>query len=280
MEEEGEVILNTDDTAEHAQATYTPRDRAGANDVGMFLRVKATYEDRRGKRKTAEAVSRHPVLAAIVNTNTPPRFTAEDAERRVNENTPKGTAVGRPVTANDPDDEKLSYTLFASTDPQTDAGDLSRAFQDRLGDRPDYGGWPTWTLKTQEARRASISTSSQVRATDSRALSTGTDVTPDHIQVTIYVVDLDESPEINRPRAGDVDDPTDNPTNPISDVLAPMLILHAGGNAIERSENAALSAIATYIIEDDDEGTPTLSVAGSDADMFTFKYYDAPTGDR
>ena len=88
----------------------------------MYLRVKATYEDNHGKRKTAEAVSRYPVLAAIVNTNTPPEFAATTAERRVNENVPKGTAVGRPVTANDPDDEKLSYSLVAAT-----TGDNGRA---------------------------------------------------------------------------------------------------------------------------------------------------------
>ena len=101
LAQEGEVILNANDTAEHDEATYTPRDRAGANDVDMYLRVKATYEDRRGRRKTAEAVSPFPTLAAIVNENTEPRFAATTAERRVNENTDSGTEVGRPVTAND-----------------------------------------------------------------------------------------------------------------------------------------------------------------------------------
>ena len=64
---QGEVILNDAETAELNMAMHTPRDKAGANDVDMYLRVKATYEDARGKRKTAEAVTPYPVLAAIVN---------------------------------------------------------------------------------------------------------------------------------------------------------------------------------------------------------------------
>ena len=108
---EGEPILNDAGTAELDTNDHTPRDTAGANDVGMYLRVKVTYEDRRGNRKKAEAVSPYPVLAAIVNRNTLPEFGAPDAERSVNENTPLGTAIGRPVTAIDPDDEKLSYSL-------------------------------------------------------------------------------------------------------------------------------------------------------------------------
>ena len=81
--------------------------------------------------------------------------------------------------------------------------------------------------------------------------------------VTVLVTDLDESPKIERPG---------------TDALAPMIIVHAGGNnAIERPEDAELP-VATYMITDDDEGTPVLSVAGVDAGMFTFKY-DAATAD-
>ena len=250
---EGEVILNDAGTAKLDTATHTPRDRADANDVDMYLRVKATYEDRRGKRKTMEAVSHYPVLAAIVNTNTLPEFAAATAERSVREDAPRGTAIGRPVTAVDPDLEKLSYTLVEATgfegqhnsfkiDPVTGQITLNDSL-DFEGAKQEYVFW--------------------VRATDSRAGST---ITPDqnaenpHMVVTIRVIDLDEMPEIM---------PDPNQT----------LIKHDGGNAIERGETVDLAMpVATYRITDDDEGTPVLDVSGADAAMFTFTYNAVTTG--
>ena len=244
---EGEVILNDAGTAVLDTATHTPRDRADANDVDMYLRVKATYEDRRGKRKTAEAVSRYPVLAAIVNTNTLPEFSAATAERSVREDARRGTAIGRPVTAVDPDLEKLSYTLVEATgspgqhnsfkiDPVTGQITLNASL-DFEGANQEYNF--------------------QVRATDSRAGSTDP-----HVMVTIRVIDLDEEPEIT-PDPG----------------VTQTLIEHAGGNAIERGETVDLAMpVATYRINDDDEGTPVLDVSGADATMFTFTYNAATTG--
>ena len=256
LAQEGEVILNADDTAEHDEATYTPRDRAGANDVDMYLRVKATYEDRRGRRKTAEAVSPFPTLAAIVNEDTIPRFAATTAERRVNENTDSGTEVGRPVTANDPDDEKLSYSLVAASGTDTDVASFRIhpvTGQITVSPSADLNFEPQ-----QEGQQRYIF---QVRATDSRAGSTGEPGKPDNITVTVLVTDLDESPEIGRPATDD---------------RAPVLIVHAGGNAIEHAEDEA-TAIATYLVTDDDEGTPDLSVTGDDAGLFTFRYDAATT---
>ena len=255
LAQEGEVILNPNDTAEHDLATYTPRDRAGANDVNMYLRVKATYEDRRGRRKSAEAVSLYPVLAAIVNENTLPKFAATTAERRVNENVPKGTAVGRPVTANDPDDEKLSYSLVASTEGAREDDVSSFKINPETGQITVNGD-----LNFEPQEEGQQDYMFQVRATDSRAGSTGT--TNPNIQVTVHITDLDESPEIVRPDL---------------DSRGPMLIVHAGGNAIEHAENDE-TAIATYMITDDDEGTPDLSLDGDDAGMFTFRY-DGATAD-
>ena len=247
--QEGEVILNDGRTAELATPTHTPRDTAGASDAGMYLRVKATYEDRRGKRKTAEAVTPHPVLAALVNTNTLPRFAAGTAERRVNENTPRGTVVGRPVTANDPDAEILSYSLEAADgDNATDFSSFKInpvTGQITVNDDLDFEDKQEYMF--------------EVRATDSR---TGTTNPNDNVMVTVKVTDLDEEPEIG---------PTPE------SVTASMMIEHAGGNAIEHLETDEV-ALAVYLITDDDEGTPVLSRSGDDAAMFTFKY-DAATTD-
>ena len=251
--QEGEVILTNDGTAELATATHTPRDTAGASDAGMYLRVKATYEDRRGKRKTAVAVTPHPVLAAIVNTNTPPEFAAGTAERRVNENTPLGTVVGRPVTAVDPDVEILSYSLVPAASPNED--DLDSFKIDAATGQITVNA----DLDFEDQQEYMF----EVRATDSR---TGTTNPDDNVMVTVKVTDLDEKPEIG---------PTPE------SVTASMMIVHAGGNAIEHLETDPV-ALAVYLITDDDEGTPALSLSGDDAAMFTFRYNavtDVPTND-
>ena len=234
--EQGDVILNDAGTEELETAFHDPRDTAGASDVGKYLRVKATYEDRRGKRKTAEAVSPYPVLAAIVNENTLPKFAAATAVRTVAENTPGGTAIGRPVTAEDPDDEKLTYSLVG-----TDASSFSIDAE-------------TGQIKVNASLNfeADAQYEIEVMATDSRAGSTGGADNP-HVDVTINVTDVDEMPGI-MPAA------------------SPMLIQHAGGNAIEHDETATVLTVATYTITDDDEGTPGLSLSGADADMFDFDY--------
>ena len=40
---------------------YDVQDTAGDNDQGMYLRVVATYTDRRGTRNNAEFISQNPV---------------------------------------------------------------------------------------------------------------------------------------------------------------------------------------------------------------------------
>ena len=245
LAQEGTPILNDAGDALLSSGSHTPRDTAGVNDVDMYLRVKATYEDRRGKRKTAEAVSRYPVLAAIVNLNTDPEFAAATAERRISEDAASGATVGRPVTAIDPDAEKLSYDLIADS---TETADVDSFNIDPETGQITLDGSLDFETKTQYAF--------QVRATDSRGGATGEGDNP-NVAVTVLVTDLDEMPDIERPTE--------------ADVLNPMLIVHAGGNAIEHLETDEVS-IATYTITDDDEGTPVLSVAGADEAMFTFKY--------
>ena len=94
-------------------AEYMP-----AMDVaGMYLRVTATYTDEHGDDKTAMAVTAHMVRATPSGGNAAPVFPDTDASpgadeqsRTVKENLPKGTAVGKPVTAGDAGDV-LTYTL-------------------------------------------------------------------------------------------------------------------------------------------------------------------------
>ena len=88
-------------------ATFTPnRD----SDVGKYLRATASYTNREGSTKTAEAVSTHSVREAPAE-NTLPVFTGDTTTRSIAENTEPGAVIGHPVSANDSDSDKLRYTL-------------------------------------------------------------------------------------------------------------------------------------------------------------------------
>ncbi len=87
--------------------TFTPN---SDRDVGRHLRAKASYTNREGSTKTAEAVSAHPVQAEPAE-NTLPVFTGDTTTRSIAENTEPGSVIGHPVSANDSDSDELRYTL-------------------------------------------------------------------------------------------------------------------------------------------------------------------------
>ena len=60
------------------------------------------------------AVSAHAVRAAAPGTNSAPVFSPTNVDRSVNENSPPGTNVGKPVTAADAPGDILTYTLGGS----------------------------------------------------------------------------------------------------------------------------------------------------------------------
>ena len=87
--------------------SYTPV----ADVAGMYVRLTATYNDKHGDDKTPMAVSAHAVRKAPLGGNSAPVFSAGLTDtRKVKENSPSGTAVGKPVTAGDAGDI-LTYTL-------------------------------------------------------------------------------------------------------------------------------------------------------------------------
>ena len=101
-----------------------------AEDVGMYLRATVVYEDSFGSGKTASAVTANPVEARTV-ANAAPSFKDQDTDgdtssgvqvdRSVAEHSPKGTNIGKPVSASDADNDILLYSLGnvtgASGDP-------------------------------------------------------------------------------------------------------------------------------------------------------------------
>ena len=99
-------------------SNYTPVDADG----DLFLRARVEYTDRRGAGKSAEAIT----SGRTPSENRRPTFpSTESGARTVAENTRAGESVGDPVAAEDPDDDRLTYSLSG-----TDAA----AFQHRDDD--------------------------------------------------------------------------------------------------------------------------------------------------
>ena len=82
---------------------YTPT----VSDEDSYLRATVEYTDRRGGGKRAEAIT-NPVPSE----NRRPLFpVSETGQRSVDENTRAGANVGAPVAAEDPENDRLTYTL-------------------------------------------------------------------------------------------------------------------------------------------------------------------------
>ena len=91
-------------------ASYPPV----AGVVGNYLRAKATYTDRHGSEKIAMSAASAYKVRAAPNANAAPGDEAVD--RSVDENSPPGTRVGKPVTATDPNSDVLTYSLGTGND--------------------------------------------------------------------------------------------------------------------------------------------------------------------
>ena len=93
-------------------ATLTPVD----DDVDHYLRVTATYDvaDGDDTERTSQAVSVNKARAAPATADATAVFPSDPADanaRRVDENLPAGTEVGKPVAATDTLDDVLTYSL-------------------------------------------------------------------------------------------------------------------------------------------------------------------------
>ena len=94
------------------QATYTPV----AGDVGSVLRAQATYTDGTGEERTLNVLTEFEVRAVPDSNDEPNAFDSNDNARSVDENSPKGTLVGAPVTTTDSNpDDVLTYTIPATS---------------------------------------------------------------------------------------------------------------------------------------------------------------------
>ena len=154
--------------------SYTPAD----GDLGSFLRVTVFYTDQHGSGHQAEALSTNAVRAAA--TNQDPTFT-EGARtgRSVSETTAAGASIGAPVTARDPNGDRLTYSLSG-----TDAA--------AFGIVASSGRLQTKAALDYEAKNSYAVT---VAVRDGKDPDSNPDSrTDDTIRVTITVTDVNEAP--------------------------------------------------------------------------------------
>ena len=147
-------------------ASYTPVD----GDVDNYLKVTASYTDGHGPDKSAQKESANPVQGAPV-TNVAPEFAAQTATREVAENTPPNSNIGTPVTADDDDNDTLTYSLDEDDSTSFDIV-------------PESGQLQTKAALDHEAKDSYTVT---VTATDPSTESA-------YIEVTITVTDENEPP--------------------------------------------------------------------------------------
>ena len=218
-------------------AAYTPVHLLGGDtDIGRYLRVVATYDDRNGEEKTATAVSLYPTIAAITDNTAPSFIDGATTTRGVRENTAVGVNIGFPVTATDPESgvgEKLTYWLGTGTDAAMFSIDAA-----------------TGQLKTNAVldHETAASRSVMVLVTDSSGDATDNQ---DTIDVTINVLDADESPTIEGEAT--IEHP-EGETALDTNLTSPDI--NAG------------TEDARYTATDQDGGTITLSLGGADKDLF------------
>ena len=171
-----------------ASDDYTPAKAI----AGMYLRATATYTDKHGDDKPAMAVSAHAVRATPAGGNSAPEFSAGEMDsRNVKENSPPGTAVGKPVTAGDAGDV-LTYTLH-------DDGSST-------GDHQNYTiDWATGQIMVGPRTKLNLEAPNLtdmvvVRATDPYGDPNAEDCTAntncDEVTVTITIDNVNEAPKI------------------------------------------------------------------------------------
>ena len=190
-------------------ASYTPK----AADVGNYLRVTYTYDDKFGDGKTVSAVSENPVETKTL-ANAAPAFPKEDdAEtadeggdantdkqdgsatnpyvRKVAEEKASGTTIGDPLAATDADNDVLLYSLSnitGSTDKDCFSID-ARSGQLKVAKKVSFES-PTTQCSGDNARDGGNVYQVNVTATDPSSASKT-------VLVRIIVTDVNETPEFN-----------------------------------------------------------------------------------
>ena len=157
-------------------SSYTPT----VADEDFYLRATVTYTDRRGG-KSAEAVTDDPVPSA----NRRPRFpSTETGERTVPENSRAGRNIGVPVAADDPENNRLTYTL---TGTDADAFTIvTSTGQIRTSEALDFETKPSYTVTVEvhDGRDGMGNTSTTIDDTQAVTITVENEEEPGTITLT------------------------------------------------------------------------------------------------
>ena len=145
-----------------------------AADENHHLRVTVTYTDGHGAGKSEQQTAPYSART-LTAPNNPPHFASPTMTRSVAEGSPKGTRVGDPVEADDPDGHVLGYKLRGSGADRLDIDLDSGQIRVGPGPEPDFETQPTYAVT--------------VVATDPSNAAGTTDV-------TIHIIDVDEPPKV------------------------------------------------------------------------------------
>ena len=159
-------------------ASYTP---VTAN-AGKFLRAKASYGDAAGAGKEATGTATNAVIAPD---NRSPEFKeGATATRTVSEDASAGTRLGAAISALDPENDTLTYSLATGSDSDKFAVDTGTGqLEVAAGAALDYEDDPSLEVVVQ--------------VTDSKAADHSQDTAiDDTITVTIELVNVDEAGEV------------------------------------------------------------------------------------
>ena len=240
---------------------YTPV----LDDVGMYLRATATYDDREGEGKSAHMVSANPVRAKPYE-NASPVFNDEYGDKRPNEvpldrsvpeNSASGTLAGDPVVATDDARDVLTYTLVnAGTAGDAAFFTIDSSGQIRVG--------PGVSIDYEDSTNTDHEYEVKVIAADPDDTPDTPDTqSRDTITVTIAVIDVDEAPVIAAPDL-DASPPT-------------------GVTAKDYAENQETTmVVSTYSATDPEDGNDTpvrWSLSGADSSKFSIDTNGALTFD-
>ena len=144
--------------------TYTPT----ADDEDFYLRGSVAYEDRRGGGKTAEGITE----GAVPSENRRPLFpSAETGQRSIAENTRAGTNIGDPVVAEDPDNDRLTYSLTGADASAFTI--VSSTGQIRTSEALDFETKSTYnvTVEVHDGRDSAGNTSTAIDDTQNVAIT-------------------------------------------------------------------------------------------------------------
>ena len=178
-------------------SVYTP----DTDDVGYFLRVTAAYTDGHGPNKSRVLVSANAVKAAPV-TNEPPSFDEPTPTRSIAENARARAAVGRPVTATDPNSgDVLTYELTGSDlfTIDSNGGQIRVAADESLDHETAPSHRVTVTASDSSTASDTVTVTITVDDVNEPPTAEGDSAdTREDSEVTIDVVDNDSDPEDER----------------------------------------------------------------------------------